>query len=44
MLAVAERRPAKMEDLADVEGLRQWQRKAFGRDMITVLGKPKSGS
>jgi ribonuclease D len=44
MLAVAERRPAKMEDLADVEELRQWQRKAFGRDMITVLGKPKSGS
>jgi len=44
MLAVAERRPAKMEDLADVEGLRQWQRKAFGRDMLGVLNKPKSGS
>jgi len=42
MLAVAERRPAKMEDLADVEGLRQWQRKAFGRDMLGVLNKPKS--
>ena len=42
MLAVAERRPAKMEDLAEVEGLRQWQRKAFGRDMLGVLSKPKS--
>jgi ribonuclease D len=41
MQAVAERRPAKMEDLADVEGLRQWQRKAFGRDMLAVLNKPK---
>jgi len=42
--AVAERRPAKMEELAEVEGLRQWQRKAFGRDMLAVLNKPKSGS
>jgi hypothetical protein len=42
MQAVAERRPTKMEELAEVEGLRQWQRKAFGLDMLAVLNKPKS--
>jgi ribonuclease D len=39
MLAVAERRPTKAEELSEVEELRQWQRKAFGKDIVGALGK-----
>jgi ribonuclease D len=41
MNALAERKPAKIEDLADVHELRQWQRKAFGKDMIGALQRPR---
>jgi ribonuclease D len=39
MGALAERRPQKAEDLADLDGLRQWQRKAFGKDLLAALQK-----
>ena len=39
MLAVAQRRPAKTEDLSEVEEMRQWQRKAFGRDIVGALAR-----
>jgi ribonuclease D len=39
MGALAERRPLKAEDLADLNGLRQWQRKAFGKEIIAALQK-----
>ena len=41
MSALAERKPLKTEDLVDVDGLKQWQRKAFGKDMIAALQKPR---
>jgi ribonuclease D len=41
MNVLAERKPGKTEDLADLDELRQWQRKAFGKDMITALQKPR---
>ena len=41
MGALAEHKPGKTEDLADLDGLRQWQRKAFGKDMIAALQKPR---
>jgi ribonuclease D len=37
--ALAERRPLKAEDLAGLEGLKQWQRKAFGKQILAVLQK-----
>jgi ribonuclease D len=37
--ALAERRPLKAEELADLNGLRQWQRKAFGKEIIAALQK-----
>jgi len=39
MGALAERRPLQAEDLADLNGLKQWQRKAFGKDLIAALQK-----
>jgi ribonuclease D len=39
MAAVAERRPSKPEDLADISELRSWQRKSFGRGIIAALQK-----
>jgi ribonuclease D len=35
--ALAERRPLKLEDLADIDGLKQWQRKAFGKEILAAL-------
>jgi ribonuclease D len=35
--ALAERRPLKLEELADLEGLKQWQRKAFGKQILAAL-------
>ncbi len=37
MMAVAVRRPARPEELADVAELRNWQRKAFGKEIIAAL-------
>jgi len=39
MIAIALRKPATAEELADVAELRQWQRKVFGKDIISVLKK-----
>jgi ribonuclease D len=39
MGALAERRPLKIEDLADLDGLKQWQRKAFGKEILAALQK-----
>jgi hypothetical protein len=39
MMAIALRKPANPEDLADVAELRQWQRKVFGKDIIAALKK-----
>ncbi len=39
MAALAERRPLKIEDLADLDGLKQWQRKAFGKEILAALQK-----
>ncbi len=39
MGALAERRPLKIEDLADLDGLKQWQRKAFGKEILVALQK-----
>jgi ribonuclease D len=39
MMAIALRKPATPEDLADVAELRQWQRKVFGKDIIAALKK-----
>jgi ribonuclease D len=41
MTAIAERRPIKVEDLVELDGLRQWQRKAFGKEIIAVLQKER---
>jgi len=41
MTAIAERRPLKVEDLCELDGLRQWQRKAFGKEIIAVLQKER---
>lgn len=41
MISVSERRPAAADDLSEVDELRLWQRKAFGRDMVAVLTRPK---
>jgi ribonuclease D len=41
MNVLAERKPGKTEDLANIDELRQWQRKAFGKDMITALQRPR---
>ena len=38
---IAERRPSKLEDLAEIPELRHWQRKAFGKDIITALQKER---
>jgi ribonuclease D len=39
MIAIALRKPANPEDLADVAELRQWQRKVFGKEIIAALKK-----
>lgn len=39
MMAIALRKPAKLEDLTDVAELRPWQRKVFGKDIVAVLKK-----
>jgi len=41
MAALAEQRPSKPEDLAEISELRNWQRKSFGRDLITALQKER---
>jgi ribonuclease D len=41
MTAIAERRPLRVEDLGELDGLRQWQRKAFGKEIIAVLQKER---
>ena len=41
MAAIAEHRPLKVEDLGELDGLRQWQRKAFGKDIVAVLQKER---
>jgi ribonuclease D len=41
MTAIAERRPLKVEDLGELDGLRQWQRKAFGKEIVVVLQKER---
>jgi ribonuclease D len=37
--AIAVRKPAAPEDLAEIDELKPWQRKAFGRDIIAALQK-----
>jgi len=39
MAAIAERRPTKPEDLAEVPELRAWQRKSFGKEILAALQK-----
>jgi ribonuclease D len=41
MAAIAERRPSKPEDLAEIPELRNWQRKSFGRDIVAALQKER---
>jgi ribonuclease D len=41
MAAIAERRPSKPEDLAEICELRHWQRKSFGRDIIAALQRER---
>jgi ribonuclease D len=41
MAAIAERRPLKPEDLAEIPELRTWQRKNFGREIIAALQKER---
>ncbi|MGE5259143.1 MAG: ribonuclease D [Hyphomicrobiales bacterium] len=41
MTAIAERRPLRVEDLGELDGLRQWQRRAFGKEIIAVLQKER---
>ncbi len=41
MAAIAERRPSKTEDLAEISELRNWQRKAFGKDILAALQKER---
>ncbi len=41
MAAIAERRPARTEDLADIPELRAWQRKSFGRDIVAALQRER---
>ncbi|CAG0997731.1 partial Ribonuclease D, partial [Anaerolineae bacterium] len=41
MAAIAERRPMKPEDLAEIPELRAWQRKSFGRDILAALPKER---
>jgi ribonuclease D len=41
MASIAERQPAKPEDLADIPELRTWQRKSFGRDIVAALQKER---
>jgi len=37
MTAIAMEKPAKVSDLAGIEGLKSWQRREFGREMVAVL-------
>lgn len=41
MAAIAERRPLKVEEFAELDGLRQWQRKAFCKEIVAVLQKER---
>jgi len=41
MASIAERQPAKPEDLAEIPELRTWQRKSFGRDIVAALRKER---
>jgi ribonuclease D len=41
MNSIAECKPFKTEDLAEVDGLRQWQRKAFAKDMLSALQRAR---
>ncbi len=41
MAAIADRRPSKPEDLAEIPELRTWQRKSFGRDIVAALQKER---
>jgi len=39
MAAIAERRPAKLDDLSEIHELRAWQRRSFGREILAALQK-----
>lgn len=39
LTAIAVKRPIIMDGLAGVDGIRQWQLEAFGRDIIDILSK-----
>jgi ribonuclease D len=41
MAIIAERRPSKLEDLAEIPELRHWQRKGFGKHIIAALQKER---
>lgn len=41
MSAIAERNPSNLEDLAEIAELRQWQRKAFGKFILTALQRER---
>ena len=41
MSIIAERRPSKLEELAEIPELRHWQRKAFGKHIIATLQKER---
>jgi len=41
MAAIAERRPAKLEDLSEIPELRAWQRRSFGREILAALQKER---
>jgi len=39
MAVIAERRPAKLDDLSEIHELRAWQRRSFGREILAALQK-----
>lgn len=39
--AIAERNPARLADLEDVEGLGPWKRRTYGREILRALGRLK---
>jgi len=41
MQAVALRHPRTLADLADIPDLRQWRRKTFGREMVSIMKQVK---
>ena len=41
MNAIATKNPQNLEDLAAVEGLKKWQKKEFGRDVVSIISSVK---